>query len=120
MGSGMRPAGVGVKIDRRKPSEDTMAGDFDDHAAVLVLEFLVKRLVLAQCLKTDDPEASLAKWSGAMEAEEDMIARFAFSTRASRDASLNAIEGSAEFKRLREEIAADFRASREASPLHPI
>ena len=97
-----------------------MTSGFDDHATIMSLEFLVKRLVVANCLKSTNPVESLARWSIAMKTEEDLFGRIAFNERASKSASLNAIAASAELKRMRDEIAADFRAAHEASPLHPL
>jgi hypothetical protein len=81
------------------------AGKFDDHATVVVLEFLVRRLIVEQCRHSPNPQAALRDWSRAVEAEKAEIERYAFGGEMPAEATTNAIIAIGEFDRILGEIA---------------
>ena len=89
-----------------------MAGAFDDHATILALEFLLNRLVVAQCLGATNPEAALADWISAMEAHENLTMQSAYSSEASAVARAISIAAATELGQIRKAIVEDFVAAR--------
>ena len=82
-----------------------MASEFDDHATVVVLEFLVKRLVAGQCGATpDNLQAGLARWRAAINDYKTQLEHFAFEKGTRPEVALNALGVLAEFDRVMQEV----------------
>lgn len=86
-----------------------MNSGFDDHATVVALEFLVKRLVMRQCLAATDSDSMLAEWISALKAEANLAMLFAYDERTqSEQAKVNAIATAGELDRFAEDLTKDF------------
>jgi len=88
----------------------TVAQGFDDHPTVVALEFLVKRLIVRDCLRGGAPDSALAELQDAMKVHRELLLRLAFGPDAGSDeTTLNAVSAAAEFDRIGKEIAEDLR-----------
>jgi hypothetical protein len=70
--------------------EESMTGAFDNHSKVVVLEFLVQRLIVRDCLTTQNPKRQLTYWLGQMNEQRELTQQFAFDKNTPPDASVYA------------------------------
>ena len=84
-----------------------MAGDFDDHANVVVLDWMVKRLIVEHCRQSSNPAEALERWKAAVAEHTKKIESFAFSENTRTDVSLNAISVLAQFGDFMKEVGED-------------
>jgi hypothetical protein len=70
-----------------------VASEFDDHATVVVLELLVKRLIVNQCRAAPDDRVALAEWTTMVSDYKEAVERFAFADGTRADVALNAVSG---------------------------
>lgn len=82
-----------------------MAADFDDHATVVVLEFLLTRLIARQCSEAPNPTTALAGWSAAVEEQKRLFEMLAFRRDTRPEVTANAIAAITEFDRIMRNIS---------------
>jgi hypothetical protein len=69
-----------------------MASLFDDHATVVVLDEVVRRLVRAECQRNDDPDKQLQQWIIWLKKQGELYKEAGFRDGQTADTTLNAIE----------------------------
>lgn len=80
-----------------------MASGFDDHPTVVALQFVMNRLIFADCRREDDPDVALAKWLRGLETQRDLYVQAA--AQAQRpEAAINAVMIATEFDTLAKEL----------------
>jgi hypothetical protein len=90
--------------------EKMMAVGFDDHSTVIALEFLVKKLVVQDCISASNPAETLAEWTAALKREGEIAMEYALGGHAENtEVAMNAVSGAVQFDRFAEEIEADFQ-----------
>jgi hypothetical protein len=77
---------------------------FNDHAVVVVLDFLVTKLINDQCLAAPDYKSAAAEWREYLEKLKADVHEIAFTAGQSDDAQLNAVDVIGELDRKLEEL----------------
>lgn len=98
---------------RRKPRPAApAAAPAADLARLNAIEFVVRRLVLAQVRGAPDPEAALAAWSASIDREVAGLDRVLTEVEITAATMTEIITGQAELARLRDEVTEDFHNDR--------
>jgi hypothetical protein len=77
-----------------------------DHGTVVALDEIVRRLVKAECRRSDDPDAQLQEWAAWLKGRAKLYTDFGFGEGQTPDTRLNAVDVSVAFDTFAENLLA--------------